>query len=184
MSDWPHAPLHRFTPSGIFFVTAGTYLKDHYYRSREDLDRFMDRLFALAREHALSLQAWAIFSNHYHFVAEGAGPALRTMLSQLHSLEARACNQRDATPGRKVWFQYRETELTFERSWLARLKYTHENAVKHRLVDQASRYRWCSAAWFERHASPAFAASLRRFRTDRVNVPDDFETCPPANTGE
>ena len=30
---WPHAPLHKLSARGTYFVTAGTYLKDHFFRS-------------------------------------------------------------------------------------------------------------------------------------------------------
>jgi putative transposase len=39
-------------------------------------------------------------------------------------------------------------------------------------------YPWGSAAWFERIASPAQVRSIYRFKTDRVNVPDEFEVEP------
>ena len=175
MVDWPHAPLHRFKSTGIFFITGATYLKRHYYRDRESLDAFRDMLFGLAREHSISLQAWAIFSNHYHLVADGAGTALHRMLPELHTLQARACNRRDNAEGRQVWYQFRDTELTYERSWLARLRYTHENPVKHGLVRVAADYPWCSAASFEANASPAFVRTVRSFKIDRLNVIDDFE---------
>jgi putative transposase len=178
MPDWPHAPLHRFEANGTYFVTGATYLKRHYYRSRENLNRLQDRIFGLAREHRFMLEGWSIFSNHYHLVGKGVGDALRLMLSQLHSLEAIQCNRDDGVGGRKVWYQFWETELTFERSWMARLRYTHENAVHHGLVRNAANYPWCSASWFVRTASPAFVNSVRRFKIDRIHVRDGFEVEP------
>jgi putative transposase len=175
MVDWPHAPLHRFAPHGIFFVTASTFLKRHYYLRARDLDRMRDKLFELARLYECQLQAWALMSNHYHLVIECAGPALKALLKQLHSEEGFACNQRDRVSGRQVWYQFRETELTFEKSWMARLRYTHENPVHHGLVKKASNYPWCSAGWFERTATAAFAKTVASFKIDFVNVPDDFE---------
>ena len=71
MFDWPHAPVHRFDATGVYFITAGTYLKRHYYRERTRLDAFLHRLFGLAREHSIALQAWTVFSNHYHLVGQG-----------------------------------------------------------------------------------------------------------------
>jgi putative transposase len=178
MVDWPHAPLHRFATNGFFFITAGTYLKRHYYRDRTSLDGFCDMLFGLADDHALSLQAWTMFSNHYHLVVDGCGEALHRMLSELHRRQSIVCNRRDNAEGRQVWYQFRDTELTFERSWLARLRYTHENAVRHGLVRVATDYPWCSAGWFERTAPRGFVDSVRRFKIDRVNVPDEFEVAP------
>jgi len=89
------------------------------------------------------------------------------------------CNRLDDANGRKVWYQFRETQLTFERSWLARLRYTHQNAVHHRLVSAATQYRWCSASWFESNARPAFVKVVNSFKVDRINVPDDFDVVEP-----
>jgi len=54
------------------------------------------------------------------------------------------------------------------------LNYVHQNAVHHGLTIVATDYAWCSAAWFETNARPAFAKSVYSFKTDHVNVPDDF----------
>ena len=96
------------------------------------------------------------------------------MLSRLHTESAILSNRMDGTAGRKVWFQFRDTQLTYERSWLARLRYTHENAVHHRVVARAANYPWCSAAMFERTAPAAFVETVRRIRIDRVQIYDDF----------
>jgi len=50
----------------------------------------------------------------------------------------------------------------------------HQNAVKHKLVAVANQYPWCSAAWFERVASPAQVKTIYRFKIDGVKVEDDF----------
>ena len=98
------------------------------------------------------------------------------MLSVLHVKTAEWVNKLDAAPGRQVWFNFWDTKLTQQRSYLARLNYVHQNAVKHGLVPLACQYPWCSAAWFERTASPAMVKSIYRFKMDRIAVADDFET--------
>ena len=55
MADWPHAPLHRLGPPGAYFITAGTYLKQHYFRNREEL--LQDLLFDFVKAHSFDLQA-------------------------------------------------------------------------------------------------------------------------------
>lgn len=97
------------------------------------------------------------------------------MLKILHAKTAGWLNRLDATPERKVWFNYRDTCLTHQRSYFARLNYVHQNPVKHGLLPVANQYPWCSAAWFERTASPAKVKSIYRFKTDTVAVPDEFE---------
>jgi putative transposase len=176
MTDWPHAPLHRLAERGTYMVTCGTYLKQHHLNTPERLDFFRDLLFELAQEFGWQLQAWAILSNHYHWV--GVSPetpdTLRRFASKLHTLSATQLNQWDATPGRKVWFQYYDSRITFQTSYFARLKYVHQNAVHHAVANAAVNYPWCSAAWFERNSPPAFRRMVEQFKTDRVEVLDEF----------
>ena len=176
-NDWPHAPVHRLTPEGVFMVTAATLHKQRCFLGRERLDLLHSTLLILAKQYHWQLEAWAVFSNHYHFVArrvsESAG--LETFLRHLHANTSRELNRRDGIAGRRVWFNYWDTRLTFEKSYFARLNYVHQNAVKHGLVPLANQYPWCSAAWFERTASSAIVETIYRFRTDRVSVIDDFD---------
>jgi len=157
-------------------VTAGTYRKQPLFRSRSRLTLLCDALLKLSLEHGWHLQAWAIFPNHYHFVAvPAADEPLRTLIRHLHSATARGVNEVDHAAGRKVWFQYWETNLTYQKSYLARLHYVHDNAVRHGLVRLASNYPWCSAGWFERKAAPSFRKLVASFPIDRVSVLDPFE---------
>jgi putative transposase len=96
------------------------------------------------------------------------------MLDRFHSEAALDLNQRENQKGRRVWYQYWDKTLTFERSWLARLRYTHENAVHHGVVREAINYPWCSASWFERTAKPSFVKTVSQIKIDKVKVYDDF----------
>jgi putative transposase len=176
MAEWPHAPAHRMGAAGAYIVTAGTYGKVHHFRTAERLSFVQGRLLALAEEFGWQLQAWAVFSNHYHFVAlvpEDAS-TLATVIRRLHSLGTREVNRLDGIEGRKVWYQYWDTHLTYERSYLARLNYVHQNPVRHGLVRVATAYPWCSAGWFEQRAAPSFVKTVSSFKIDRLSVPDEF----------
>jgi putative transposase len=135
-----------------------------------------DALLSIADSHGWALQAWAVFSNHYHFIAVSPDDAggLKRLVQELHSRTARALNRRDRTPGRKVWHNYWETHLTFETSWFARLHYVHANPVKHGLVSVANLYPYGSAAWFERTATRAQVKTVYSFKIDTLNVEDEF----------
>jgi putative transposase len=175
---WPHAPTHRLSEAGTYFVTAATYRKEHFFRGRGRIEVLHRGLLSVAHEFGWQLEAWAVFSNHYHFVAhspvEGA-ESLRAMLRLLHEKTAKWLDRLDSAPGRKVWHNYRDTRLTFERSYLARLAYTHRNAVKHGLVPVADQYPWCSAAWFERTATNAQVKTIYGFGDERIRIPDDYD---------
>ncbi|HEX4707434.1 MAG TPA: hypothetical protein VH229_06840 [Candidatus Udaeobacter sp.] len=98
----------------------------------------------------------------------------RDFLRHLHRELAVRLNRMSTTAGRRVMYEFWDTRLTFERSWLARLNYVHQNAVKHEIVSVANQYPWCSAAWFQSNARSGFVKSVYSFKTDRINVPDDF----------
>lgn len=179
-TPWPHAPTHQLSDRATYFVTGSTYGKEHHFAGAKRLRVLHRGLLSVAEQFGSRFEAWAVFSNHYHFVAHSPvdkddASSLRSMLNALHSKTAEWINKLDAAPGRKVWFNFWETKLTHQRSYLARLNYVHQNAVKHGLVPIAYQYPWCSARWFERTASSAMVKSIYRFKTDRVSVSDDFE---------
>ena len=103
-------------------------------------DWFQGSLFALSEEFGWTLEAWAILSNHYHFIGhspdlQDSAESLRAMVRKLHSLTTKELNRRDNKPGRtRLWHNFRETHITHQRSYLARLHYVHQNAVHHKLV--------------------------------------------------
>jgi putative transposase len=175
-SKWHHAPMHVLLERGVYMVTAGTYGKTHYFQTPERRDLLLDRLQLCTAERGWEIQAWAVLANHYHFIALSPDdPAsLRRVLNKLHTTTAKAVNELDVTPGRKVWHEFWDTHLTFERSYLARLHYVNHNPVHHRLVPVASQYRWCSADHFERVASPSFQRTVASMPIDKVEVQDDF----------
>jgi putative transposase len=177
---WPHAPQHRLCVRGTYFVTASAYLRQHHFAGKKRLSVLHRGLLSVAAEFGWRFEAWAVFSNHYHFVAHSPGDQdsaenLAKMLGLLHEKTAKWINKLDAAPGRKIWHNFWDTRLTYEKSYLTRLNYVHQNAVKHHLVPVANQYPWCSARWFERTATPAQIKTLYRFKTERLSVPDDYE---------
>lgn len=180
---WPHAPLHRLSANGTYFLTAGTYHKEHFFRGAERLRVLHRGLLKVADKFGWSLEAWSVFSNHYHFVAhsprsESTAESLSEMIGFLHEKTAKWINKLDECKGRQVWHNFWETQLTYEKSYFARLNYVHQNPVKHGLVPVANQYPWCSAGWFERTARPAQVKTIYAFKLDKVRVYDEYEAAP------
>jgi len=160
----------------VYFVTAGTLNKRHFFDKPEKRDLLERQLLSMAKGYRWQLEAWAVFANHYHIVARGNPDSrnLGELLHDLHGVSSRDLNKLDGIEGRNVWYNFRDTKLTIQYSYLARLNYVHQNAVKHKLVAVANQYPWCSAAWFERVASPAIVKTIYGFKIDQVKVEDDF----------
>jgi putative transposase len=180
---WPHAPRHLLGASGTFLITAATYGKAHHFRGPDRLAVLQRGLFRVTQDFGWQLEAWAIFSNHYHFIAHSPEDApdsrsLSQMLAVLHTKTARWINRLDQQLHREVWHNYWESAITHPRSYFARLNYVHQNAVKHGLVPVANQYPWCSAAWLERESTPAQVRTIYRFKTDKLKIADDYTPDP------
>jgi len=173
---WHHSPAHLFIPNMTYMVTAGTYRKENHFKGYDRLSILLNSLFEEAELFGMKLQAWSIFSSHYHFIAyvQGNASSLKRMIQSLHSKTARKVNIIDGKKGRRVWFQYWDTCLTYEKSYYARLQYVHNNPVHHGLAESAELYPFCSASWFEKNAEHSFKKKVKSFKWDKVKVKDEF----------
>jgi len=167
IGTWPHGPLHLFVPNALYIVTASTLYRQHIFDTPEKPHLLQDTLFEVMLAYGWELQSWALFANHYHFIARAPedGATLKRLIPRLHSQSARLVNEIDQTPGRRVWFQYWDTCLTHEKSYYARLNYVHNNPVKHGLVPVAEQYPFCSAAWFKANAPQDFREKVESLKS-------------------
>ncbi len=172
MNSWPHAPSHWVVQPGTYMVTAATYKHVPHLASPARKTLFLRTLWAVAQEFGWQLHAWVVLNEHYHFMATSPEDptTLSRLINKLHMTTAKAFNQEDGTPGRRVWFQYWDSLVTYQSSYLARLKYIHLNPVKHGLAEDPLAYPWSSARWFTEHASPAMTRVVEGLKIDRVKV--------------
>lgn len=174
--EYTHAPSHLFQTDRNYIITAGTYKKEPFYNSPSKLDLMQSLLFEESGKWQWELEAWALFANHYHFIAKSPEDptSLKKFIQAFHSKSAIQLNKMDHQPGRKIWYQYWDTCITHQSSYLARLNYVHNNPVKHGLVHIATEYKWCSMRWFEANAQETFRKSVLSIGTERINVYDEF----------
>jgi putative transposase len=104
---WPHAPLHCLSAKGTYFVTAGTYRKEHIFRGANRVQVLHRGLLTVARQFGWNLEAWSVFSNHYHFVAHSPesddnAESLSQMLGLLHEKTAKWANKLDVCNGSSI----------------------------------------------------------------------------------
>jgi putative transposase len=172
--DWPHAPPHRLGSAGVYFLTARAREERHLLAEDSMKDWFEETFLHIAGENGWKMEAWAILSNHYHFVAhvpqsaDGA-ESIRKGVTKLHSHTTKELNNREGITGRtRLWQNFRETHLTHQASYLARLNYVHQNAVHHGLVLKASDWKWCSALRFKKEVRPAWVKTIASFRYDEI----------------
>ena len=177
MTKWHHAPPHRLKPIGKYMITAATLHKEHFFANPKHLDQLQHTLFSLIKRYQIELKAWALFSNHYHLILEvhPESEELSSFIRHFHSLSARELNHSTSQPGRRIWYQFWDTLLTYQDSYHARLRYVMQNPVHHDLVTDAKEYQWCSAQWFTKNAEPGHCKTIMSYKCNRINVNDGFE---------
>src|SRR5437868_11057253 len=114
MQDWPHAPAHRTLVSGTYMVTAATYLKVLHFNTHDRIKFLHDTLLQFAKDYQWELQAWAVFANHYHFIAQSPNDPkkLSAFISHVHITTAKYVNALDNAANRRIWWQYWDSNLT------------------------------------------------------------------------
>ncbi len=73
-----------------------------------------------------------------------------------------------------MWYQFWDKLISFEKSYYARSNYVNKNTVHHKVVSKAEDYYWCSEAWFKGNSDKVFVRTVESFKTDKLNVYDDF----------
>ena len=174
-TDWHHAPLHRFVPSSVHMVTAGTFEKKHLFYDYIRLTLLMDTLIECVDRKGWRLHAWACMANHIHWIAMAPEEGnLGHLIKELHSKLGLRLNLLDGTKGRKVMHQFWDSCISYDNSYYARMNYVMNNPVKHGLVEDARHYPFCSASWFQDHNPSHVRRKFASYAYDNVNVPDEY----------
>ncbi len=171
-----HTPPHYFVPNAMYMVTGSIYQKQNLMQESKYKEFFLKTLFEKANLFGWQMEAWSALNNHYHFISQAPtdSTSLPKWVQQVHSITAIQFNRWDNTPGRHVWQNYWDTCLTYEKSYLTRLRYVHENPVKHGLVENAAEYPYCSYKWFIEQGDNDLTEKVMSQPIDKVNVFDDF----------
>lgn len=173
---YPHNPPHYFVSNAMYMVTGAILYKQHLLSEDRRKEFFLNILFEKAKLFEWNLEAWAVLNNHYHFMGQAPedSSTLTKLLQQVHSITAIQFNRWDNAQGRRVWQNYWDTCITYEKSYLTRLRYVHENPVKHGLVENAVDYPFCSYRWFIERGDDDLIEQVVNQPIDKVNVFDDF----------
>ncbi len=124
------------------------------------------------------LEDWVILDNHYHIMVNGPGNEifLSKFIAEYHKFTALFMKKNYAELAKlpKVFNNYWDTCITYERSYFARLNYLYNNPVKHGYVRKAHDYEWGS--FFIRYNEDELSIDklLNQFPCDTVNIEDDF----------
>ena len=139
---YEHNPAHLFVEGNKYFITSATYQHRHYLVSDSAKQRVLSSIRKGFEENNWLLEDWVILDNHYHLMLDSRGNAslLPSIIRDIHKFTANWINKHDDMPGRKIWYNYWDKCITFEKSYFARLNYIWYNPVKHGICKNAEDY--------------------------------------------
>src|SRR5436189_1707931 len=93
----------------------------------------------------VSVHAYALMTNHFHFIVTPAdADGLPRMMKEIGTRYVRYHNRKYDRIGTLWNGRYRGLLIQDEQYWLTCLRYVEQNPVRAGIVDRPEDYRWCS----------------------------------------
>jgi putative transposase len=141
-------PPHLFRKNSKYFITAATYKKIHYFKSDESKQIILDSILDTFSKFNWIIENWVILDNHYHLMADVKDNPndLSRIIKNIHRFTAIQIkkNNPQAKQAEKIWYNYWDTCITYEKSYLARINYIWHNPVKHGYVENPEDWKFGS----------------------------------------
>lgn len=170
-------PPHLFRSKVKYFITGSTYQRKRYVASVESKNATMGYLFKSFKNFGWCIEDWVLLDNHYHVIAEAPDQAvtLHQVINHLHKFSAlwikrQSGNQND---GNRIWYNYYDTCITYERSYFARINYIWFNPVKHGYVLDPADWIFGSYYFRKKNEEP-LETIIMGFPWDKVKIEDDY----------
>jgi putative transposase len=173
-----HNPPHLFVPNTKYFITARIYNKLHLLKTKESKKQLFNILGKGFLKRKWIIEDWVILNNHYHLMVDSGenSDELPDIIKEIHKFSALWIkkNVSDAKHINKIWHNYWDTCITYERSYFARLNYIWNNPVKHGYIERPEDWEFGSyRERFEREKE-YLARINKNYPSDKVKIYDDY----------
>jgi putative transposase len=146
-------------------------------RSEAAKEKTIEYVFRSFEHYGWNIEDWVLLDNHYHLMAQApeAASTLSRVMNNFHRFSALWLKKHvsHVVRSRPVWGNFRDTCITRENAYYARINYIWHNPVKHDYVSDARMWRYGSF-YSRATAWDSVAEIIDNYPCDRVNVPDDF----------
>jgi putative transposase len=173
---YKHNPPHLFRPNAKYFITAAVYKKQHLFEDDDVKHCVLEVMFESFTRQCWKIEEWVLLDNHYHLMADAPENAttLSRVINNFHrfsALRMKKINQ--AITVDRIWYNYYDTCITFEKSYYARLNYIWNNPVKHGYVERPEDWKFGSY-YFKTDKNDEVRKIMKKYPCDRIRVEDDF----------
>jgi len=175
---YSHNPPHLFKQNAKYFVTGATYLKKKFLIHPESKLQILYSITKGCKKYDWLLEDWVILDNHYHLMLQSpkSVETMPNLFNEIHKFTA-IWLKRNAPTLRnegKIFYNYWDTCITYEKSYFARLNYIYFNPVKHGYVERAEDYMFGSYYYRVKNEKRYLDEIKERYPWDKVNVKDSF----------
>ena len=173
---YKHSPPHFFKSNQIYMITAATYNKLPLFKSEINKSFLLNIIINKFSLNKWKIDAYVILDNHYHLLVQSPEDSisLSKIINDIHKFSALEINRQEQTLGRKVWWNYWDSIITYEKSYYSRINYIHFNPVKHGYTNDPLTYAFSSYGEFYKSDQDRTVALINAYPFDKVKVNDDF----------
>ncbi|MCK4908551.1 MAG: transposase [Planctomycetes bacterium] len=129
-------------------ITGATYQKLPLLRIPAAKKYFLEVLFKGCEKYKWTLEDWVVLDNHYHIMLDAPDNSenLPGFINGVHKFTALWIkkNVSEAQKAQKIFYNYWDSCITYERSYFTRLNYIHFNPIKHGYTKEAEKYEFGS----------------------------------------
>jgi len=112
------------------------------FRNNEDREDFLERLSVLIPETGIKCYAWALMSNHAHFLFRSGKFGISTLMKRLLTGYVVSFNKRHRRSGQLFQNRFKSV-ICQEDTYLKELvRYIHLNPLRAKIVDTTNRLNW------------------------------------------
>ncbi len=175
---YKHNPPHLFRPRAKYFITGVIYHKQKLLQSASAKHKLIHSIHLGFNSRGWKLEEWVVLHNHYHIMAEAPQRAdtLPFIIQDVHKFSAMWMKKyvKEAKRLLRIWWNYWDTCITYEKSYFARLNYLWYNPQKHALISQAENWKFGSL-YYRIQNNKEYVSRLRtEYPFNLVKVKDDF----------
>ena len=174
--SYGHNPPHLFIPNAKYFITVSTYNKKPFLKSSVAKEKLYDSLQIEFYKHKRIIEDWVILDNHYHLMvnAPSSPCTLPEIFKEAHRFTALWIKKNLNIDSIKIFHNYWDTCITYEKSYFGRLNYLWYNPVKHGYVDSPEKGKFGSYYYRFIEDEIKMKNLLIKYPFDKIKIYDDF----------
>ena len=175
---YKHNPPHLFLPQTKYFVTGAIYQQKPLLCSDDAKNRLIESLKIGFNSKGWKLEDWVALHNHYHVISESPenSSSLAEIIRDVHKFTAMWLRKyvEEARDMEKIWWNYWDSCITHEASYLSRLNYLWYNPQKHGVIENAEDWPFGSLIEHLRKDDAYVRNVCLNYPCDSVKVRDAF----------